>query len=238
MHLSSPFRGWLAAVYHPVHLAAQGSFSKPRSLRSGQALRPSIVLDPALNPCDIGWRGKTAGPKAGLRRPFVAGRVFFITHNLLRTRAHFAEADFETLADALTRVRLRRRCLLTGYVFMPDHWHALVYPAPADTLPGLMNSLKVAAAQSLNRLRHTSGELWQSRYFDRAVRSVKEYREKLAYMHLNPVRKGLVARPEDWLWSSIHSYGGPGPIRLEVDRLDLPPDENTPLLGPNTADGA
>ena len=98
-----------------------------------------------------------------------------------------------------------------------------------DTLPRLLNSIKVASMQSINRLRRTSGELWQPRYFDRAVRNVKEYVEKLDYMHLNPVRKGLVTRPEDWPWSSIHCYGGPGPIRLAVDRLDLPADQKTPL---------
>jgi hypothetical protein len=48
-------------------------------------------------------------------------------------------------------------------------------------------------------------------------------------MHLNPVRKCLVRNPEDWPWSSIHSYGGSGPIRLSVDLLALPADEKAPL---------
>ena len=42
------------------------------------------------------------------------------------------------------------------------------------------------------------GELWQPRFFDRALRTVKEYNEKVEYIHLNPVRAGLVSRPEDW----------------------------------------
>jgi len=126
-------------------------------------------------------------------------------------------------------VRARRRFLLTGYIFMPDHWHALLYPGPEDTLPRLMNSVKVASWQRINRRRNAQGELWQPRYFDRAMRTVKEYHETLEYIHLNPVRKGLVRHPEDWPWSSIHSYGGSGPVRLEIDRLDLPADEKTRL---------
>jgi putative transposase len=118
---------------------------------------------------------------------------------------------------------------VTGYVFMPDHWHALLYPGPEDTLPRLMNSLKVASVQRINRVRNTGGALWQARYFDRAMRTVKEYHETLEYLHLNPVRKGLVRRPEDWPWSSIHSYGGPGPVRLEIDHLELPAEEKTRL---------
>jgi hypothetical protein len=92
-----------------------------------------------------------------------------------------------------------------------------------------MNSLKVASMQRINRLWRASGELWQPRYFDHAIRSVKEYYETLEYIHPNAVRKGLVRHAEDWLWSSIHSSGGRGPIRLDVDRLDLPADERTLL---------
>ena len=111
---------------------------------------------------------------------------------------------------------------------MPDHWHALLFPAEGDALPRLMDSLKVASTRGINRARQ-NGPLWQPRYYDHAIRDVKEYHDTLSYMHFNPVRQGLVRRPEDWPWSSIHSYGGPGPIRLQVDRLRLPFDERAPL---------
>ena len=41
-----------------------------------------------------------------------------------------------------------------------------------------------------------AGELWQGRGFDRALRTVKEYHETVEYIHLNPVRRGLVKRAE------------------------------------------
>jgi len=190
-----------------------------------------------LGPGRKTWKSRRARERAlrynccmsRLRRLFVTGKIFFITCNLLRTRALFVEADFATLADAIIRVRRRRGFLLGGYVFMPDHWHALLFPGQDDTLPRLMNSVKVAWMQSINRRRGTRGELWQPRYYDHALRTVKEYHDTLTYMHLNPVRKGLVQKPEDWPWSSIHSYGGPGPVRLEVDHLDVPADPTTPL---------
>jgi hypothetical protein len=55
------------------------------------------------------------------------------------------------------------------------------------------------------------GELWPPRFFDRALCSVKEYNEKVEYIHLNPVRAGLVSRPEDWsrpAGSSYNEYAG------------------------------
>ena len=164
-----------------------------------------------------------------LRRLYVTEKIFFITCNLLRTRTRLMEADFQALVDAILRVRSRRKFLFSGYVFMPDHWHALILPAQQDNLPNLMDAIKVASARSIHRLRRTRGPLWQPRYFDRVMRDVKEYHETLDYLHLNPVRKGLVARPEDWLWSSIHSYGGPGPVRLPVDHVNLPAEESAGL---------
>jgi len=164
-----------------------------------------------------------------LRRWFVREKVLFITCNLLRTRTRLTDRDFEALASAIAAVRKRREFLFTAYVFMPDHWHALMIPGAGDTLPRLMDAIKVAATRRINAHRRTQGAVWQFRYYDHVIRTVREYRDRVQYMHLNPVRKGLVRNPEDWAWSSIHSYGGPGPIRLPVDLPGLPADEKAPL---------
>ena len=74
---------------------------------------------------------------------------------------------------------------------------------------------------------------WQPRFFDRALRTVREYNEKVPYLHLNPVKAGLASRPEYWPWSSVHDYTGsinPAPATpsgLSVDRVLLPTDEHT-----------
>ncbi len=65
-----------------------------------------------------------------------------------------------------------------------------------------------SSMSAVNQRRGADGELWQPRFFDRALGSVKEYNEKVEYIHLNPVRAGLVSRPEDWRWSSYNEYVG------------------------------
>jgi putative transposase len=47
---------------------------------------------------------------------------------------------------------------------------------------------------------------WQARYYDFNVWSERKFTEKLRYIHRNPVTRGLVDLPEDWLWSSFHHY--------------------------------
>jgi hypothetical protein len=59
---------------------------------------------------------------------------------------------------------------------------------------------------------------------------VREYHEKVKYIHLNPVKAGWTSRPEDWPWSSVHDYTGNvndlpmTPSGLSVDGVFLPAD--------------
>ena len=48
--------------------------------------------------------------------------------------------------------------------------------------------------------------VWQKRFYDFNVRTEQKQIEKLRYMHRNPVKRGLVERPEQWEWSSFRSY--------------------------------
>ena len=54
--------------------------------------------------------------------------------------------------------------------------------------------------------RGETGSLWQKRYYDRNLRSYDDFVEKLRYIHHNPVKRGLIAKPEDWTWSSFAHY--------------------------------
>src|SRR6185312_7986325 len=58
---------------------------------------------------------------------------------------------------------------------------------------------------------------WQRRYYDFNVWTEKKRVEKLRYIHRNPVRRGLVEKPEDWPWSSFRHYatGEAGPVEIE-----------------------
>lgn len=70
--------------------------------------------------------------------------------------------------------------------------------------------------------------LWRGRFFDRAVRTAKEY---LEYIHLNPIKRGLVQPLQEWKWSNIHDYSGTvgqvkgGGSALAIDRILLAADQ-------------
>ncbi len=107
------------------------------------------------------------------------------------------------------------RCV--GFVLMPDHVHAIVwFPQPGQ----LSRFVKEWKRQSSLSIRHWyrmeapryfaecgEGErFWQPKYYSFELYSRAKLEEKLAYMHLNPVRRGLVERAVDWKWSSARWY--------------------------------
>ncbi len=168
-----------------------------------------------------------------LRRPFLYDRYIFVTVDLLRWRAKLQEEDYGRLALSLLRMREKHGFLLTAWVLMPDHWHAIIYPPHPLIISRVFKAVKVSSMISINLGRQETGELWQGRFFDRALRTMKEYHETVEYIHLNPVRGGLVRRAEDWRWSSVHEYAGMSAEEqerrcgLRIDRVRLPADENS-----------
>jgi len=165
-----------------------------------------------------------------LRRPFLSDRYFFIVVRRLRRREKFTDPDFALWARAFNRVRALHHFYLTAWVFLPDPWHCICGPVYPVTISLVMKSVKQSSMSAVNKRRGTEGELWQPRFFDRALRTVREYNEKVEYIHLNPVRAGWVNRPEDWRWSSYNEYAGISAEEqkkrcgLIVDHVSMPSD--------------
>lgn len=123
----------------------------------------------------------------------------------------------------LNRLAAADRVRVAGFVIMPDHVHALLWFDDDRRLPEAMNVWKAASARELRRwYERTHPELieflsvarsgrervsfWQRRYYDFNVLDDDKAREKIDYMHFNPVKGGLCGSPGEWLWSSWRWY--------------------------------
>jgi len=104
-----------------------------------------------------------------------------------------------------------------GFVIMPDHVHAILWFPEAGHLSLLMQMWKSRSSRKLKKF--VRGQLheytksidlkkpfWQPKYYPFNLYTEKKAREKLDYIHLNPVRAGLVERACDWQWSSARYY--------------------------------
>lgn len=98
---------------------------------------------------------------------------------------------------------------------MPEHVHLLLNEPERSTLAQALKSLKQGVARRL-ALR-ADEPFWEARYYDFNVWSERKFVEKLRYIHRNPVHRGLVARPEDWLWSSFRHYATGEQSLVEIE---------------------
>ena len=130
--------------------------------------------------------------------------------------------------DALERVRCRHLFAAAGYVVMPEHVHLLVNEPKRALLSKAIQALKLSVS-----MRSRERPFWLAHTYDFNVSAHEKFVEKLRYIHRNPgsparelcalgwkpVRRGLVAQPEDWQWSSFrhHQTGVCGTVEIESD---------------------
>ena len=102
---------------------------------------------------------------------------------------------------------------LIAFVVMPNHVHVVLRPMEIQQDTGkepqfvpiskITQGLKGYVAREANRwLDHTGQTFWQDESYDHWVRDEAELARIVTYLESDPVRWGLVARPEDWRWSS------------------------------------
>ena len=120
-------------------------------------------------------------------------------------------------------------------VLLPDHMHVLWRLHVGDTdystrvamlkrrftyawLRSGGRDRQVTAAQ--RRLRRRG--VWQPRFWEHTIRDAADFKMHLDYVHLNPVKHGLVRLPREWPWSSFHRYVTMGEYEPDwLGRIDL-----------------
>ena len=159
----------------------------------------------------------------GLERWHGGDDLHFVTFSCYRRQAllpnvHRRQLFLKVLGD----VRRRYQWVDIGYVVMPEHFHLLMSEPDRGTPSTDMQILKQRFARRLHGAGD-SGRVWQERFYDFNVWSEKKEVEKLRYIHRNPVKRGLVELPEQWVWSNFRSYayGEVGPVRIRSQEWPL-----------------
>ena len=94
---------------------------------------------------------------------------------------------------------------VVAYCLMPNHYHVLVY-LREDTLSKSMQRFTMSYTNAMNRRYKRCGALFQGRFNTIHVDSDAYLIKLTRYIHLNPVKAGLVKRPEDWEFLSYCDY--------------------------------
>ena len=155
----------------------------------------------------------------GLKRYYGRGDLHFVTFSCYRRMDLLGTKRVRHLfVEELARVRQERGFRLAGYVVMPNHVHLLMSEPAKGTVSTALQLLKQRVSRKAHdrARRGRKGQLafafdgdgeaplsfWQARFYDFNVYSRGKVKEKLNYMHANPVMRKLVKHPKDWPWSS------------------------------------
>ncbi len=165
-----------------------------------------------------------------------------LTFSCFRRRAFLGRDRARTwFLESLDRARASAGFALWAFVLMPEHVHLLVLPHEGARISAILSAVKqpvarraVAFLKACNpdglaamfdappngRRTH---RFWQpGGGYDRNMRTARDIHEKLRYIHLNPVRRGLVKHPEDWPWSSARAWATGLDVPIPIDRESMP----------------
>jgi putative transposase len=122
-----------------------------------------------------------------------------------RERTFFADGDYSLykryLADACDEIETA----IWAWCLMPNHVHLVLVPSSERGLAAGVGPAHLRYTRAINAREGWTGHLWQGR-FASFVMDERHLTACARYVELNPVRAGLVDRPEDWPWSSARAH--------------------------------
>jgi len=178
-------------------------------------------------------------PRKSLRRIEEPNHARYLTFSCRHRLPLFKN---EKLKDAfiehLAAARRRTGFHLLAWVIMPEHVHLLLWPMLSDHpissvtwqikrnfARHVIHRWRMLNAPFLTKITDADGRtrFWQpGGGYDRNITSEDEIREKIDYIHANPVRRGLAKSPTDYPWSSARWHAGDQENTLPIDSVERP----------------
>lgn len=152
-------------------------------------------------------------------RPKVPAAMVFCTVVLAHRGSSLLIDEIALLRVAAQKTKEERPFHIDAWVVLPDHMHFVwTLPDGDSDLGARIGAMKARFTRAVkasevgwsptlrrspSKLRKGDGGIWQRRFWDHHIRNEEEYRAYVAYCHVNPVKHGLVERPEDWPYSTV-----------------------------------
>jgi putative transposase len=158
------------------------------------------------------------------RRNFIPGGSFFFTVNLADRKLALLTAHIELLREAFRKTRQRHPFTVDAIVILPDHIHAIWTMPEGDAdfatrwrliKSTFSRSLSVDEPISESRAAKRERGIWQRRYWEHTIRDEDDFARHVDYIHINPLKHGLVDRVREWEASSFQRY-----LKLGVYPID------------------
>jgi putative transposase len=125
-----------------------------------------------------------------------------------RSLCFTADGDYLTYLALLGHLARKHACQVHAYCLMTNHVHLLLTPIEPQRCGKLMRDLGRCYVRYFNRRHERTGTLWEGRFRSALVESARYVLACYRYIELNPVRAGMVAQADAYLWSSHAGNSG------------------------------
>lgn len=141
--------------------------------------------------------------------PFVEGQFYHIyNRGSGRQPIFFEEENYHYLLHLFMKYTRTTGIAVIAYCLMPNHYHFLVRQ-DSETPAGLLfQRVFNSYTKAINKKYNRSGTLFQGRYRCILIEKTNQLYHLCRYIHANPVKAGLVASPEQWLFSNYRDWIG------------------------------
>ena len=169
-------------------------------------------------------------PMARLPRLSIPDMPHHVLHRGNNRQTVFVDdEDFQHFGDLLRQLAQTHLVAVHAFVLMPNHFHLLLTPQTEQGLPLLMQALGRAYVRYFNARHGRSGTLWEGRYRSTVLEPAEPLLQCIIYIDSNPQRAGLVAKAEDYPWSSCAHHLGAKPLAWLRDPAAFWALGNTPF---------
>lgn len=148
------------------------------------------------------------------RRAWHPGGTYFFTVNCLqRNNNDLLIRNIDLLRAAVAKVKSTHPFMIHAWVVLPDHMHCVMELPERDSdfatrwrLIKMLFSRGISKDEYRSEIRKQRRErgIWQRRYWEHLIKNEADYRAHMDYVHINPVKHGLVKRVKDWPYSTFH----------------------------------
>jgi len=145
----------------------------------------------------------------------MAAPIFF-TVNLLQRHSNTLLIDhIQVFRHAVKTVKSKYPFKIHAWVILPEHTHCILELPPDDAdyasrwrliKSHFSKNIAKTEYQSEVRIKRKERGIWQRRYWAHLIMDEKDYRAHMDYVHINPLKHGLVSSVKDWPYSTFHRY--------------------------------
>ena len=148
------------------------------------------------------------------RRAWHKGGTYFFTVNCLQRKNNdLLVRNIDLLREVIVKVKKAHPFTIHAWVVLPDHMHCVIGLPEGDAdfatrwmLIKMLFSRSLPKNERLSKTRIQRRErgIWQRRYWEHLIKNEADYQAHMDYVHINPVKHGLVKQVKDWPYSTFH----------------------------------